>query len=140
MQDIENNNWIILDPLGNIYEIHANLTVMPLLKIIQAELCLNDTFLKSCFLFASIFLDIYENPRRKTFVSPSCLKQPKTTEVKNDIHFYFDTSLHRCHLSEAPKRCAKIKKFMPFSPSVWIGTSRVLILFFSNFQLLFPKQ
>ena len=28
MQDLENNNWVILDPLGNIYEIYVNLTVM----------------------------------------------------------------------------------------------------------------
>ena len=28
MQDLENDNWIILDPLGNIYEIYANLTVI----------------------------------------------------------------------------------------------------------------
>ena len=28
MQDLENNNWTILDSLGNIYEVHANLTVM----------------------------------------------------------------------------------------------------------------
>ena len=30
MQDLENNNRISLDPLGNIYEIFANLTVMTL--------------------------------------------------------------------------------------------------------------
>ena len=28
MQDLENNNWIILDRLENIYEIYTNLTVM----------------------------------------------------------------------------------------------------------------
>ena len=28
MQDSKNNNWIILDPLGNIYETYANLNVM----------------------------------------------------------------------------------------------------------------
>ena len=32
MQGLENNNWIILNPLGNIYEIHANLTVITLFK------------------------------------------------------------------------------------------------------------
>ena len=31
MQDLKNNNWIILDSLGNICEIHANLNVMTLL-------------------------------------------------------------------------------------------------------------
>ena len=29
MQGLENNNWNILDPLGNIYEIYVNLTVIP---------------------------------------------------------------------------------------------------------------
>ena len=28
MQDLENYNWVILDPLENIYEIHANLAVI----------------------------------------------------------------------------------------------------------------
>ena len=49
MENLENNNWIILDPLGNTYEIYANLTVMTLLNlnhfwIMQAELCLKDMF------------------------------------------------------------------------------------------------
>ena len=30
MQDLKNNNWIILDALGNIYEIFVNLTVITL--------------------------------------------------------------------------------------------------------------
>ena len=33
MQDLENNNWIILYPLGNIYEIYAMMTVMTFLNI-----------------------------------------------------------------------------------------------------------
>ena len=32
MQDLK-NSWIILDPLGTIYEIYANLTVMTLLNL-----------------------------------------------------------------------------------------------------------
>ena len=32
MQDLENNNWITLDPIRNIYETYANLTVMTLLN------------------------------------------------------------------------------------------------------------
>ena len=44
MKDLENSDWIILDTLGNIYEIYTNLTVMTLLTfnhfwIVQAELC-----------------------------------------------------------------------------------------------------
>ena len=49
MQDLENNNWITLDPLGNIYETYANLIVVTLLNqehfwITQAELCLKVHF------------------------------------------------------------------------------------------------
>ena len=32
MQDLENSNWIVLDPIENIYGIYANLTVMTLLN------------------------------------------------------------------------------------------------------------
>ena len=35
MQDLENNDWIILDLLGNIYEIYADLTVMTILHFNQ---------------------------------------------------------------------------------------------------------
>ena len=58
MEDLENNNWIILDSLGNIFELYANVTVMTTLLnlntlwITQAELCLKGTFVKpvSCLL------------------------------------------------------------------------------------------
>ena len=33
MQELENNHLIILDPLGNVYEIYANLTVMTLFNL-----------------------------------------------------------------------------------------------------------
>ena len=33
MQDLENNNWIIIDPLGNIDDIHDNRNVMTTLSI-----------------------------------------------------------------------------------------------------------
>ena len=99
MQDLENNNLIILDPLRNIYEIYANLTVMTTLLnlnhfwIIQAELCLKGPFVKASFLFVTIFLDIYENPRRKNFINPSCLKHPEVIEITSHIIVYFYTSL-----------------------------------------------
>ena len=35
MQDLENNNWIKLDPLRGICEIYPNLTVMTLLNLNQ---------------------------------------------------------------------------------------------------------
>ena len=74
MQDLENNNWIILDPLGNTYEIYANLSVMNLLKLNHflirlAESCLNDTFVKERFMFITILFHIYENTMRKALES-----------------------------------------------------------------------
>ena len=33
IHDLENNNWNILDPLGNIYETYANLTMMTLFNL-----------------------------------------------------------------------------------------------------------
>ena len=37
IQDLEDNNWIILDPLGNIYDIYANLIVMTLFNLATFE-------------------------------------------------------------------------------------------------------
>ena len=50
MQDLENNDWIILDSLRNIYEIYANHY-----WITQAELCLKGTFVKASVIFVTIF-------------------------------------------------------------------------------------
>ena len=60
MQDLKKKVQIILDPLGYINETYANLTMMILLNlndflIIQAELCLKGTFVKTSFMFAIIF-------------------------------------------------------------------------------------
>ena len=33
MQELERNNWIILDPFGNIYVVYANLTVIMILSL-----------------------------------------------------------------------------------------------------------
>ena len=82
-QDLENNyyNLIILDPLGNIYDIYANPIVMTLLNLnhfwkTQAELYLKGTFV---FLlpFLLPFFHIFENPGRKNFINSSCPKHPK---------------------------------------------------------------
>ena len=82
MQNLENNNWIILGPLGNIYEIYANLTVITLSNlnhfwITQAELCLKDTFVKANFMFITIFFRLLLKSWEKTFLIlpvPSILK------------------------------------------------------------------
>ena len=44
------------------------------LIITQAELRLKSTFVKTSFIFVTIFLDIYENPRRKTRPVESIVK------------------------------------------------------------------
>ena len=99
MQVLKNNNWIILDSLGNIYEIHTNLTVMTTILnlnhfwIIQAKLCLKDTFVTTSFIFVTIVLYIYVDSRRKIFLNPSCTKCPKVIEINNIINLYFHTSL-----------------------------------------------
>ena len=60
MQDLESNNWITLDPIGNIYEIYAYLTMMTTLlnltpfSITRAELCLKNAFAKASFMFVTI--------------------------------------------------------------------------------------
>ena len=99
MQDLENNNWVILDPLGNIYEIYANLTVMTTLlnfsyfKVTQVELSLRGIFVKGSFMLVTIFLDIFENLIRKNFIYPFSPKHPKIIEIKRHIlklfsHFF----------------------------------------------------
>ena len=63
MQYLENSNWIILDPLGNIYEIYANINVIPPFSLLnlnhfrikQADLCLIGTIVKASFTFVIIF-------------------------------------------------------------------------------------
>ena len=46
-------------------------------------------------MFVTIFVGIYENPRRKNFTNPSYPKHPKIIliEIKNEIYLYFQTSL-----------------------------------------------
>ena len=65
--------------------IYTNLTVtvMTLLNlkhfsiITQSELPLKGLFVKASFMSVTIFLDIYENPRRETFINLSCPKHHK---------------------------------------------------------------
>ena len=96
MQDKENNNWIILDQLGNIYKIYANMAVATFfLSLNQSWMKqLNyvkeaHLFVKASVVFVTIFSDVYENPRRKNFINPSCPKYPKIIQIKNDIIFIF---------------------------------------------------
>ena len=93
MQDLENNNCIILDPLENIYEIYADLTVMTFLNLnhfwitTQAELCLKGTFVKVSFMFVTI-IDIYENPEEKTLLPLPVLTFPVRSILKCLGHSY----------------------------------------------------
>ena len=49
MQDLENNHWIILDPLRSTYEVYANLTVMTLLNLDHISTTENELYLKRKF-------------------------------------------------------------------------------------------
>ena len=94
MQDLENNDLIILDTLGNIYTIYANLALVSLLNlnhfwITQAELCLKGTIVNVSFMFAITFLDIYENPMGKNFINLSCPKHPKVINWNKKWHKLF---------------------------------------------------
>ena len=80
MQDLENNNWITLDLLGSIYEIYANLTVTTLLNLknlwtTRTELCRKGTFVKASFIFVTIILGIFENPKKKNLIKTPFLFQ-----------------------------------------------------------------
>ena len=82
MEDLENNNWIILDSLVNIYEIYANLPVMTLLSlsdfwITQAESRLKGELVKASFMFVTIFKIFMIILREKALLSlpvPNTLK------------------------------------------------------------------
>ena len=52
----------------------------------QAEFCLKGTFVKAYIMFVSIFLDIYENPRRKDFINSSCPKHPEIINWNKKWH------------------------------------------------------
>ena len=123
MQDLENNNLIILDPLGNIYEIYANLAVMTLLNfnhfwVTQAELCLKGTIVKASCMFATIFLDIYENPRRKNFINQSCHKHHKIINWNKKWHRFllshFFVVRQKGFIFLRCQRGYEDKKFIPF--------------------------
>ena len=144
MQDLKNNS-INLDPLRNIFEIYANLTVITLLNlnhfwITQAELCLKGTFVKASFMFVTIFMGIYENPRRKpkTLPIPSILK--KWIAIKNYIivMIYFCTSLW--YLKKVSsfwgtiQKCENVVSLSPPS-SFWIGTTTAKTVFLTNRDL-----
>ena len=48
MQDLESNNWIILDPLGNIYEIQASLIYAVSQAVDQKYLSVYKIVLNAC--------------------------------------------------------------------------------------------
>ena len=155
MRALENNNCINLNPLGNFYGIYANLTLMILFNLNhfwlkQAKLCLKGTFAKASFMFVTIFLDIYENPRRKTFINPFCPKHPKIINWNKKWHKFS----HFLVLPQKGFLLAFIKPFLihqngvkvydippPPALSILFGIepTRVKTVFLSNSQLMpFP--
>ena len=97
----------------------------------QAELCLKGTFVKASFMLVTIFLHIYENPRRKNFINPTYSKNHKIINWNKKPQFLFTLlcgASKRFHLFEAPKRSVRIKKLCHFPPYS-IGKTRVKIVF-----------
>ena len=78
-------------------------------RITQPELCLKDTFVKVSFMFFTIFLDIYENPRRKNLINPPCPMYPKIILIKKMTKIFILTLL-----CGASKSSEKIKKLCHF--------------------------
>ena len=139
MQDLESNNWIISDPLGNIYDINVNLIVKTpfnrnYIWIKQAELCLNGIFGKASFMFVIILLDIYEKPRRKNFTSSS---YPKHLKIANQnikwykfLYLYFFMVPQIVFIFLRHQKGVKRKKlFLSCFSLLRIGTTRVKTMF-----------
>ena len=107
----------------NIYEIYTNLTVMTLLNlthfliITQVELCLKRYICNSKYICNSICT--FENPRRKNFINPTCLKYCTIINWNKKCKIFIFTLLYhaseRFHLFETPKRTVRIRTWCHFS-------------------------
>ena len=78
----------------SIYEMYTYLTVMTLLNfnhflIITQAWIKSKRYICKSFMFVAIFLDIYENPRRKNFTNSSCPKHREIIEINNETIFIF---------------------------------------------------
>ena len=94
---------------------------------------LKGTFLKANFMFVIIFLGIYENPKRKNFINPSCSKHCKIINWNKKWHnFYFRTSLwflrNVSFFWGSEKKCEN-KKFMQFFPLIPLGRQGLRLRF-----------
>ena len=99
--------------------------------ITQAELHLKRIFVNASFIFFIIFLDIYENPKRKNFFKPSCPNHPKIINWNKKWH-----ELLFLHFFVVPQEGI-------FHPLFWTGTKRVKTVFLLNSKLmpsLLPKR
>ena len=110
--------------------------------ITQAELCLTGTFLKVSFMYVTIFLDIYENPRIRNFIDPFCPKHPKTINwKKNGINFYFHTSLWCLKMVLSfwgtKKKSEKKKKYVVFTSYSGFRRQGFRLCFFRTLDLYY---
>ena len=87
--------------------------------IAQPDLCLKVTFVKASFMFVTIFLDIYENPRTKNFINFSCSKHKKWHKFLKISSFW-----------RTKKKCES-KKFMSFFPLIPLGLHFVELLIYA---------
>ena len=116
----------------NIYEIYTTLTEMTLLNlthfliITQVELCLKRYICKSKFYIS--YLLFFENPRRKNFINPTCLKYCTIINWnKKCQNIFFHTSLPCLRkvssFWDTKKKCEN-KNFISFFPCA-IGATGV---------------
>ena len=142
MRDLENDNWIILDPLGNIYEIYANLTVMTLLNlnhfwITQAELYLNIALVKASIMFATFFRCFWKSWGKNllTLPVPNVLKLQYFNWSKKWYNFHTSLWCPNKVSSFWVTKSVEIKN-LSHSPLFWIGTIRVKTVFLPNSRIM----
>ena len=84
-------------------------------------------------MFVTIFLGIYENPRRKNFIKPSCPKDSYFSYffVAPWKGFMETEALHKTFL-RYQKEVHENKAFMSFYPLFGIGATKVKTVFLSN--------
>ena len=117
------------------------------ISIRQIELC-QGIFGCASFIFVTIFVDIYKNPRRKDFFNPSYPKRPKIIKIKNEFFFFYifwdvskklyDSRKTFITFLRHQKRSAKIKILCYFSSYLRLRWQCLLKLCFLSKSQLIP--
>ena len=130
MQDLESNNWITLDSIGNIYEIYAYLTVMTTLlnlscfwiSWIISKMCICKSKFHVCYHYLR-----YENIWRKNSINSSC--PTEIIKIKMIWRFYEGQKAFIKPFWGTKKKC-KMKNLGHFPPLfvIWITRVKAVLL------------